>query len=176
MGLTLLGTWPESTLRACRSILIATVFCVGATGASQRAGAQVPEVICDVQGQGSYYYDPLTMIDYYDLSGAIVDCVGPLEHPSLYEGRFELKGWVATIGLAGPADTRVVWHGGQRSVGEGTLTGLPASLTLVGQFSSGSYEGADFTLTTLCTVSSMGACFQTGSSSFSYVGELVIRP
>ncbi len=139
------------------------------------AHAQSIEVICDVVGQGSYYYDPDTMIDYYTLEGTLAACRGGLEEVTLDAGRFMLEGEVATVGLTGPGALRVWWRGGQRSDGVFIMAGLPESLAMTGYFTKGSYAGADFDMTTVCTLQSTTACFQTGSSSFAYAGTLTIR-
>lgn len=158
----------EKTLRV---LWLAFVFTLSA----QTALAQSTDLICDLVGHGSYYYDPEAMVDYYTLEGTLAACRTGTDPVSVDAGRFTLEGEVATVGQTGPGALRIWWDGGQPSVGWFTLAGIPEMLAASGYFTKGSYAGADFELTTLCTLQSTTSCFQTGSSSFAYTGTLTVR-
>jgi hypothetical protein len=130
-------------------------------------------VVCDVHGEGSYYFDPLTLIDYYALNGELGACTGGPQAADLEGSRFDISGEVATVGLSGPGEIVLSSEPGE-SQGQMTMTGIPESLTMIGEFTSGSYVGALFEMTTLCTSASTLFCVQLGSSSFSYIGALTL--
>lgn len=130
-------------------------------------------VVCDVHGEGSYYFDPLTLIDYYALNGELGACTGGAQAADLQGSHFDISGEVATVGLSGPGEIVFRTEAGE-SRGDMTMTGIPESLTMIGEFSSGGHVGAPFEMTTLCTPQSTPSCIQLGSSSFSFIATFTV--